>query len=182
MTNISANEQSSHFRPWYREPLVWLVIALPATAVIAGISTVFIASSGNDSLVVDGFQKVGLIAKRESSADRQARAMNVVATISIDRETGQLSARLESDDDRVDGIEELALSLHHPTRREFDQATLLLRDSTGLFRGNIGNAITGRWYIQIEARDLPGDTRNTAWRLSGRVAAGQTLITLGNGT
>lgn len=31
-------------RPWYREPMLWLVIALPAAAVIGCVATVLIAA------------------------------------------------------------------------------------------------------------------------------------------
>lgn len=30
-------------RPWYREPMVWLVLALPAAAVIGSLATVLIS-------------------------------------------------------------------------------------------------------------------------------------------
>ncbi len=35
-------------RPWYRELYVWLLIALPATALIAGAVTLFLALHGAD--------------------------------------------------------------------------------------------------------------------------------------
>ena len=168
-------------RPWYREPLVWLVIALPAAAVIAGISTVFIANNSSDSLVVDGFQKVGLIAQRESAADRNATAMGIVAVISIDRESGKLTARIEADRNLDLDVKNVTVSLHHPTRRDMDRNATLNLDSTGLYRGNIGNPAKGRWYIQLEGQlENPGENAD-AWRLSGRIDAGQDLVTLGKG-
>ncbi len=43
-------EPSSQPRPWYREPMVWLVIALPMSAVLAGLITFWIAWQGADSV------------------------------------------------------------------------------------------------------------------------------------
>ena len=33
-------------RPWYREPMMWLVIALPASSVVAGLTTLMLALRG----------------------------------------------------------------------------------------------------------------------------------------
>ncbi|TAK53620.1 MAG: hypothetical protein EPO25_09960 [Gammaproteobacteria bacterium] len=38
-------------RPWYREPMVWLVIAIPFAAVIGGLVTLGLAIRGGDALV-----------------------------------------------------------------------------------------------------------------------------------
>ncbi len=39
-------------KPWYREPWPWFLISLPAAAVIAGLTTVWIAANSADGLVV----------------------------------------------------------------------------------------------------------------------------------
>lgn len=38
-------------RPWWREPMVWLVIGGPAVVVVAGISTAVIAIRGADPVL-----------------------------------------------------------------------------------------------------------------------------------
>jgi|688.fasta_scaffold595031_3 hypothetical protein len=45
--------------PW-KEPMVWLLIGLPTTAVIASLVTAWIASNGADPLVNEPHHKVGL--------------------------------------------------------------------------------------------------------------------------
>ena len=47
-------------RPWFREPWVWLLIALPASAVLGGMVTIWIAVDSDDGLVVDDYYKRGL--------------------------------------------------------------------------------------------------------------------------
>lgn len=50
------SEKSS---PW-KEPMVWLLIVLPLTAVIASLTTAWIAADGADTLVNEPHHKVGL--------------------------------------------------------------------------------------------------------------------------
>lgn len=40
-------------RPWWREPMVWLVIGGPATVVVAAIATGIVAWRGADPLVLE---------------------------------------------------------------------------------------------------------------------------------
>ena len=44
---------------WYAEPWVWLLIALPMTAVIGGMITIYLAVTTSDGLVVDDYYKRG---------------------------------------------------------------------------------------------------------------------------
>ncbi|MDH3789193.1 MAG: FixH family protein [Xanthomonadales bacterium] len=47
--------QSSN-KPWYREPWPWVAIAIPLAAVIMGMTTLYLAISNPDYLVVDDQQ------------------------------------------------------------------------------------------------------------------------------
>ena len=40
-------------RPWYREPWPWVAIAIPGLAVIMGITTLVLAISNPDPVIVD---------------------------------------------------------------------------------------------------------------------------------
>ena len=44
-------------RPWYRYPLLWLAILLPASSVVAGLTTLYIAVINADAPVVDEWYK-----------------------------------------------------------------------------------------------------------------------------
>jgi len=45
-TLSAKHREPSAQRPWYREPMLWLVIGIPLATVVAGITTVVIAYSG----------------------------------------------------------------------------------------------------------------------------------------
>ena len=49
-------EQSLPLRPWYREPWPWVAIAIPATAVVASMFTLYLAITNPDYLVVEDEQ------------------------------------------------------------------------------------------------------------------------------
>ena len=46
-------EPSSQHKPWYREPWPWVAIAIPAAAVLMGVTTLILAISNPDPLTVD---------------------------------------------------------------------------------------------------------------------------------
>lgn len=47
-------------RPFWREPMVWLIAGLPLAAVVAAFATLWIANRNIDPHVTEGFQKQGL--------------------------------------------------------------------------------------------------------------------------
>jgi len=47
----SATEPAPLMRPWWKEPMVWLVIGGPAIVVVAGVVTAVIAVRGADPVI-----------------------------------------------------------------------------------------------------------------------------------
>ncbi|MCK7576724.1 MAG: FixH family protein [Chromatiales bacterium] len=45
--------------PWYREAMVWFVIAIPLTSVFTGFTMLYLAESGKDGMVVDDYYRKG---------------------------------------------------------------------------------------------------------------------------
>jgi len=71
-------------RPWYREPWPWIIIAGPASAVVAGVALLWLAIDSNDGLVVDDYYKEGLainqVIRRDQAAfDLRYRAQAVLS-------------------------------------------------------------------------------------------------------
>lgn len=145
-------------RPWHREPWVWLIIALPLSAVIGGIATIFIAVSTSDGLVVDDYYKRGKAINRDLARDRAAARHRLEATIAIAADGRRLTLRLQATD--YSPPEALMLSLLHPTRKGQDQRIPLVRSEAGRYTGELDALAAGNWYVQLEADD---------WRLSGKL-------------
>ena len=143
-------------KPWYREPWPWFLISLPATAVVAGLATVWIAANSADGLVVGDYYKAGLAINQTLARDDAARALGLAATLQRDGNALALTltGRLPAYPDQ------LSLTLAHPTRQGMDQRLLLSHAGAGHYRTQMPAMPDGKWHAQL------ADTAST-WRLSG---------------
>ena len=60
--------------PWYRYPWPWVAIAIPATAVIGGFVTLYLAVSNPDPLVIDDARYRELRSELVAEPDSEAAA------------------------------------------------------------------------------------------------------------
>ena len=51
-------------RPWYKEPMMWVVLGLPAIVVVAGFVTLYIAASRPETLVSAPHTKIGFTVEK----------------------------------------------------------------------------------------------------------------------
>jgi hypothetical protein len=142
--------------PWYREPWMWLMVALPMTAVIGGMITIYLAVSTSDGLVVDDYYKRGKAINRDLARDEAAARYQLRATIDIDLRDNRMQLLLESAVAELP--ETLTFSLLHPTQPGHDQVVILQHAGEGVYYGPVDELARGKWYLQLEAGD---------WRLSG---------------
>jgi hypothetical protein len=143
-------------KPWYREPWPWFLISLPATAVIAGLTTVWIAATSADGLVVGDYYKAGLAINQTLARDDAARALALAATLK--NEDGALALTLAGHMKAYP--EQLTLTLAHPTRQGMDQTLALSHAGSGHYRTALPALPAGKWHAQL------ADAAST-WRLSG---------------
>lgn len=156
--------------PWYRQFWPWFLIALPASAVIAGIATLIIAMHEPDGLVEDDYYKAGLAINQVLKRDRQAARLGVSALVRRDPEQGWVAVELMSREPL--NIASLRLRLLHATRENFDRELELLREADGIFRARLGDVPAGAWNLQLQPID-------SSWRLTGRMSLlelGQTRL------
>ena len=145
-----------HSKPWYREPWPWFLISLPAAAVVAGITTVWIAATSADGLVVGDYYKAGLAINQTLARDDAARALALTAT--LQNKAGALTLALGG---RMQTYPELlTLTLAHPTRQGMDQTLVLSHAGGGHYRTSLPALPDGKWHAQLT--DV-----TAAWRLSG---------------
>ena len=136
--------------PWYRQFWPWFLIALPASAVVAGFITLYIAISNRDSLVVDDYYKQGLAINQRLKEQQVAKALNLTAHASLDpishRLTLVLTASHEIDEPT------LKLSMVHATQADQDQIILLKRQATNTYTASL-NVKPGKWHMILAPVD-----------------------------
>lgn len=144
-------------RAWYREPLVWLLISFPLTAVIAGFFTLYLAIISSDGLVVDDYYQRGKEINKSLARDHAAAQHGLRASVTLDvakqEVVVQLSAARQQPLPDVLNVRWL-----HATRAGFDRTQALIRIPDGSYRNAFPDLAPGHWYVQIEAQD---------WRLQG---------------
>ncbi len=133
---------------WYRVPFVWLLIAIPATAVVFGLSMLSVSVISFDGLVADDYYQRGKAINRLLARDRVARVENIHARAHFEDGGRRLVVALQSDAPAALG-EELQLELIHPTRAGHDQAARLGRRADGLYEGALAAPAPGRWIVQL---------------------------------
>ena len=74
----------SEHRHWMREPLVWLLIAIPSSAVIMGVVMITLALQSWSGLVVDDYYRKGKQINRVLARDRLAYELGLAAGLRLD--------------------------------------------------------------------------------------------------
>lgn len=163
--------QGRDTRPWYRYPLLWLVIALPASAAFAAITTVIIAVRYADDHVVDEWYREGRIINRSHAKEQLAERLGV--TLDVSQVGVGIHARLTRET-AFPWPETITLSLRHPTIAAQDQEWQLHHQGDGIYRAD-GDALPqhGQWQATV----LPS---NTDWRLYQRLTVNDGQIRIGH--
>lgn len=146
-------------QPWYRQFWPWFLIALPASVVVAALTTVYIANRGSDDLVVDEYYKDGLAINRQLEKKQRATQMGITASVHV---------RARSVEVRTSGpvtAQQLHLLLSHPLEADRDFEIALQPTGSGAFRGELPNPVAARWHWTLEDRGA------APWRLDGTLGS-----------
>lgn len=154
--------------PWYREPWPWLLMVAPASAVIGGLITAYLAITHDDPLVVDNYYKEGLAINQVLDREREAQRAGYRAQVLFGQDARQVRVHLAGTA-RLPAA--LRLRLVHPTRAELDSEAILDATQAGWYEGEVRIHPGSRWAVQLE-----GEARD--WRLSGewRPAEGDAIV------
>ena len=150
-------------QPWYRQFWPWFIIALPAAAVVGGLTTVWISLQTTDSLVVKSDDGMQIVAERRSNAEQRAAELNLAALVRIDPESGHILAALSAGELNT-APAALQLEFSHPAFANRDRQIALSRappNEAGdpVWSGHFAGTPGGRWYVSL--------TSGEDWRLSG---------------
>jgi len=155
-------------RPWYRMPLVWMLIIPPLGAVIGGIITIYLAVESSDGLVKDDYYTYGKQINRVLERDKAATRLGLSGQFLINTNTNSLVLKMTGTKTDLPG--DLQLSLLHATRAGNDVTVTLSATPDGHYHALIPSLAPGHWYAQLVTEQ---------WRLTGDFQLpGQTLVKL----
>jgi hypothetical protein len=147
--------------PWYRQFWPWFLILLPATVVVAALTTVVIANRGADDLVVDDYYRDGLAINRQLERQRRAEALGIGARLAIDGLRVEAVTRGPVDAPTLD------LTLSHPLESDRDFQVTLRAIGAGHYLGELQQPVGPRWHWILTS---PGEA---SWRLDGTLGGAE---------
>lgn len=154
-------------KPFWKVPMMWLVIGLPLMSVVAGTSLLVIAiRSGGADVVRDDVQRVSQIQTTDLGPDERARELNLSAVLRTDEGVIQVIPATGEFDKRAT----LRVTLAHPTRATEDIQVELPPAPAG-WSSTLELDDSHDWIVEL----MPAD--NT-WRLRGRMPREQHAIRL----
>lgn len=145
--------------PWYRQLWPWLLMLMPATALVGGVITFWLAATTNNSLVVDDYYREGRAINMQLARDDRARVLGLSATLESTTDGG---ARLRLRSGAGAALPPFVqVQVLHATRSELDLTLTLAGDGAGMYRSQQQVLPQdGRWNVMIEDPDRQ-------WRLRG---------------
>lgn len=144
---------------WYREPYVWMLIAIPATAVVMGVVLLRLAIVSYDGLVADDYYQRGKEINRVLARDQAAAGLALAADVVMEPDRNGLFLRLYA----RQGFAfppRISLRLLHATRAGLDQELTVERLPDGRYFSLLKDLAPGRWHLQLET---------PVWRITGAV-------------
>jgi len=143
-------------RSWKREPMVWMLIAIPLSAVIMGVVMITLAIQSYSGLVVDDYYKKGKQINRVLARDRFAHELGLAAGLKL-KAGGEVEIRFDPGVKYIPG-DSIELNLVHATMPGLDQKLQLNKVDTDLLNGKLILPGDGRWNLYLQTAD---------WRLTG---------------
>ena len=153
---------NGQIRHWKQEPLVWLLIAIPSSAVVMGVVMITLAIQSSSGMVVDDYYRKGkqinLVLARDQLAHELglAASLSLVADESLD-DSGRVEIRFDPEVSVIPG-ERIELRLVHATRPGLDQDLIFENHQLRQFEAGLQLPGPGRWNIFLQTAD---------WRLTG---------------
>ena len=146
-------------------PIFFVMLGIPAFAVVASILLVFEAVRSAEPELPAGYAVEGRALDADFAAARRAGLAGLALELDM-RPDGQLRLTAQARD-RDALPPTLSVQFTHTTLPMRDRQTVLRRDATGAYTGRILPLETGHWWIQIDGKAEYG----APWRLRSRFHA-----------
>ena len=142
---------------WRRNPIVWMLIAIPLSSVLVGMVMLWFAITSYDGLVVDDYNQHGKEINLTLARDTFALNHGIQARLELLPQSGILKLRL-SMTKALALADTLPLSFIHRTRAGEDISITLQKSASGEYIAPLPMLKPGNWIVQLETSE---------WRISG---------------
>jgi hypothetical protein len=129
--------------PWYRERWPWILISGPATVLVAGAATMWIAFASADGLVAEDYYKQGLAINKVIAREEAARSRGIDAKVVLSGH--RLLIEMTGERPQV-----IFAHLAHATRAGHDLRLRLTPSADGSYEAELPALPPGRWRVAIE--------------------------------
>lgn len=159
-------------QPWYKEFWAWFIIAILVFAVVIGLSLVYIAVNGGDTLVVSNYYDAGKGINQSLEREKLADRLGMSGELKLDNATGSAELVLHG----TSRPQVLTLNLISPTQAEKDRRVILQPVDSNIYQGLLQDDVSGRRFVEVL-----GLEEGKEWRLfdEEELAAGQVIL-IGN--
>jgi len=145
------NMNNTKVLPWYRYPMVWMLIAIPFSAIVMGVIMIWLAVTTDDGLVEDDYYKQGMTINRDLHRDAMAQEIGLSAVLEMNDSDGIIRINLafnKGDLERYPDI--LQLKLQYATHDHNDVHLELNHGQGDQYIGMVKQSlIPGKWYLEL---------------------------------
>jgi uncharacterized protein len=153
---MTADLLNRDVKPWYRQAWPWFLISFPATAVIAGLITLWIAIVTDEGQVISDYYKEGRAVHESVERLEKAKALGLSANVHL--QVDRLSVHLASDHGAaLPSV--LVVTVVRPAQGDQDQV-LRLSGYNGRYEGALAELGLGHWRVYLE-------DESRTWRMNG---------------
>lgn len=152
--------------PFRANPVFWIMLALPAAAVVAGLATLFIALRHADPPLPANYPTEGLHVDRDFALARAAAAHGIELSWTITG--GECTAMLRN---APDDPATLSLLFTNGADPGLDRVILLRRSQPGAYQGACTALPAGRWRVVLE-------DQAAGWAIRSQLESGAASFTL----
>lgn len=161
--NVLDEQKQKNDRPWYQQPVFWILMAGPIIVVIAALYSFKFASDHVSDLVNDDYYKDGKHINLQIERDTAALKQGISAQVIFNTEGNAAKVFVKGN---FNHKEPLRLLLLHPARKDLDQTINLQSVEQSGDQGVYDATIkplqqTAHWYVRLE--DEQGK-----WRVEGK--------------
>jgi hypothetical protein len=134
--------------PLRRNPVFWIMCLLPASAVVAGLTTLGIALRHADPPLPEAYHWEGEHLDRDFAQQHNAAVHGIQVVLTTNAADGQCAASVRA---APDDAAALSLLFSNGADPGLDRVVLLKRVAPGEYRGSCAPIAPGRWRVALQA-------------------------------